>query len=77
MTVSIDEQRCFGHGRCYETAPELFGDDCLGYGIVKGDGQVEPGQIERAKLAARLCPERAVLFTESSAGSRNQGERAS
>jgi ferredoxin len=63
MTVRIDTGRCQGHGRCYDLAPGLFGDDDEGYGQVLGDGQVRRGQEGQARLAALNCPERAVELT--------------
>ncbi len=66
MRVWIDSGSCAGHGRCYDVAPDLFEDDEEGYAVVKGDGSVPPGQAEAARLAARLCPERAVRLTPAS-----------
>ena len=60
MRVLIDSDRCQGHGRCYDLAPELFGDDEEGYGTVLGDGVVPPGKEHDARLAAANCPERAI-----------------
>jgi ferredoxin len=60
VKVSIDPARCRGHGRCYDLAPELFGEDDEGYGQVIGDGVVPPGQEHAARLAVANCPERAV-----------------
>lgn len=62
MKVSIDSDRCSGHGRCYATAPLLFVDDDAGYGQVVGDGTVPEGMEEAARLAALACPEQAVLI---------------
>ncbi|MGD0241231.1 MAG: ferredoxin [Streptosporangiaceae bacterium] len=60
MKVQIGPERCQGHGRCYDLAPELFGADEEGYGQVLGDGLV-PLELERpARLAAANCPERAI-----------------
>ena len=42
VKVQIDPERCQGHGRCYDLAPDLFGDDEEGYGQVLGDGTVPP-----------------------------------
>ena len=64
MRVSVDASSCTGHGRCYDVAPELFEDDEEGYSLVKGDGPVPPSQVEAARLAVRLCPERAVTLAE-------------
>ena len=64
MKVSVDKDLCVGHGRCYDVAPELFEDDEEGYAVVRGDGSVPPGQADAARLAVRLCPERAVPVTD-------------
>ena len=63
MKVQIDAERCQGHGRCYDLAPGLFGDDEEGYGQVLGDGIVPPELDRDARLAAVNCPERAIEVT--------------
>jgi len=63
VKVRIDPGRCQGHGRCYDLAPELFGDDEEGYGQVLGDGVVPPGQEDAARRAVANCPERAIEVT--------------
>ena len=64
MKVQINPGLCQGHGRCYDLAPSLFGDDEEGYGQVRGDGTV-PREAERdARLAALNCPERAIRLLE-------------
>jgi ferredoxin len=60
VKVQIDSGRCQGHGRCYDLAPDLFGDDEEGYGQVLGDGVVPPGMQRQAQLAVANCPERAI-----------------
>jgi ferredoxin len=64
MRVSVDASLCVGHGRCYDVAPGLFGDDEEGYSVVKRDGLVPRREADAARLAVRLCPERAVRLTE-------------
>ena len=64
MRVLIDHDRCQGHGRCYDLAPELFGEDEDGYGVVLGDGRVPPGREEDARLAEANCPEAAVELVQ-------------
>ncbi len=64
MKVHIDSGRCQGHGRCYDLAPGLFGDDDEGYGQVLGDGIVRPEQEKGARLAVANCPERAIDLLE-------------
>jgi ferredoxin len=60
VKVQIDVGVCQGHGRCYDLAPALFGDDEEGYGTVLGDGVVPPAQQDDARHAALNCPERAI-----------------
>ncbi len=64
MKVNIDSGRCQGHGRCYDLAPGLFGDDDEGYGQVLDDGIVPPDQEKAARLAVANCPERAIDLLE-------------
>jgi len=64
MKVHIDSGRCQGHGRCYDLAPEVFGEDSEGYGLVLHDGVVPPDHAALARLAAANCPESAIEVTE-------------
>ena len=64
MKVRINTQLCQGHGRCYDLAPSLFGDDEEGYGQVLGDGIVPPDNEQDARLAVANCPERAIELIE-------------
>jgi ferredoxin len=60
MKVSINAARCQGHGRCYDLAPEIFGEDEEGYGVVLGNGIVAPDGRAQARLAVLNCPESAI-----------------
>jgi ferredoxin len=62
VKVRIDPGRCQGHGRCYDLAPGLFGEDGEGYGTVLGDGTVPAGAEQDARRAVANCPERAVVL---------------
>ncbi len=64
MKVIVDPGACVGHGRCYDVAPALFEDDDQGYSVIKGDGTVPAGEAGSARLAVRLCPERAVRLVD-------------
>jgi ferredoxin len=66
VKVQIDHGSCQGHGRCYDLAPDLFGDDEEGYGTVLGDGAVPPSREHDARLAALNCPEHAIELAEES-----------
>ena len=63
MKVQINAGSCQGHGRCYDIAADLFGEDDEGYGTVAGDGTVPPGREGDARLAAANCPELAIELT--------------
>jgi ferredoxin len=64
VKVQIDPRSCQGHGRCYDLAPGLFGEDDEGYGGVLRDGTVPTGQERDARLAVQNCPEQAIELVE-------------
>jgi ferredoxin len=64
MKVSIDPDKCQGHGRCFGGAPQVFDSDDLGQGVVIGDGTVPPEFEEAARLAQANCPEYAIEISE-------------
>jgi ferredoxin len=63
MRLRIDADRCTGHGRCYDLAPELFTDDEQGHGQVVVP-EPDESQLAAARLAVNSCPERAVILDE-------------
>ena len=62
MKVSIDVDRCQGHGRCYEVAPDVFTDDDRGRGeVIMAD---VPAEFEaQVLLAVSACPEKALTIS--------------
>ncbi len=66
VRVQIDETRCQGHGRCYELAPDVFGEDAEGYGVVL-QHDVPAASQDDVRLAELNCPELAVLLAEDGA----------
>jgi ferredoxin len=63
VKVTVDLARCVGHGRCYELAPEIFGEDERGHCVPKRSDltrELEPS----ARAAERNCPERAIRVGE-------------
>ena len=56
MSLSIDPDKCQGHGRCALTSPDLFDVNDDGFGVVL---KPAPGP-EYAEIATAigLCPER-------------------
>jgi ferredoxin len=64
MKLQINSDVCQGHGRCYDLAPGLFGEDEEGFGQVLGDGIVPADKEREARLAVANCPERAIELLE-------------
>ena len=64
MKIHIDQDKCQGHGRCYDLATDVFTDDEEGNGQVIGDGVVAPANEESARLAVANCPESAISIIE-------------
>ena len=63
MKVRVDREVCVGHGRCYELAPEVFGEDERGHCLIESEA-VAPGLEAKARAAARNCPEKAISLEE-------------
>ena len=64
MKVRLDAVRCTGHGRCYDLAPAVFGDDERGRCVVLHP-EVPPEHGEQARVAVENCPEVALSLGES------------
>jgi len=64
LKITIDADKCQGHGRCFSLAPDLFDADDLGQGVVLGDGTVPEGREDAARLAQQNCPEYAIEISE-------------
>ncbi|WP_433474219.1 ferredoxin [Spirillospora sp. CA-142024] len=61
MFLSIDADKCMGHGRCYMSAPGLLSDDEEGFVAQRGQTvEVPEGMREEAQEAADACPEGAI-----------------
>jgi ferredoxin len=64
MRVVADRQRCTGHGRCYELAPEIFSSDDEGHVELLFAGEL-PAELEAGgRLAVANCPESALSLSE-------------
>lgn len=65
LRVQIDPELCQGHGRCYDLAPEVFGEDEDGYAVLRSDDGRVPAEFEDdARLAVANCPEEALSLVE-------------
>lgn len=60
--VSVDAERCTGHGRCYSLAPDVFDADDLGHCIVLAEDV--SGEVERQAVTGQQnCPEQAIILS--------------
>jgi ferredoxin len=63
MRLVAEIERCTGHGRCYELAPEILDSDDEGH-VVALIGEV-PTELEaKARQAVANCPESALSISE-------------
>ncbi len=60
--VFVDLDRCFGHGRCYTLAPDVFDADEVGHSIVRVE-EVSGELEEQAVIAEQNCPESAITLS--------------
>jgi ferredoxin len=64
VRVRVDPERCQGHNRCRQLAPELFEVDAQGYAHERNDGRVTAPLEGKARRAAANCPEGAITLEE-------------
>lgn len=62
MKVSLDEDVCQGHARCWAICPEVFDLDDEGHAVVLV--AEPPAELEdKVREAERNCPERAIRLS--------------
>ncbi|HKY13275.1 MAG TPA: ferredoxin [Microthrixaceae bacterium] len=62
MRVTVDEDVCQGHARCWEICPEVFSLDEAGHAVVESADV--PAELEEdVAEAAANCPERAITVS--------------
>lgn len=65
MKLTVDNNICRGHGRCYSLAEGLLTYDEDGYVTPRGEViDVPPDQADDARNAADSCPEGAIDLLE-------------
>ena len=64
MKVQVNHDKCEGHGKCQQAAPEVFElrDDDLSYVLVDDVSEELKAKVERA---IRLCPRQAISWVEN------------
>ncbi len=63
MKVLVNLDRCEGHGRCAQAAPEVFElrDDDLSHVLMD---DIPESELDHVKNAVRLCPRQAIRIIE-------------
>jgi ferredoxin len=59
MRVTVDREKCQGHGICHMLEPERFPLDDLGYSAMK-DTRVAETDADPVRRVVASCPERAL-----------------
>ncbi|MCW2517613.1 MAG: ferredoxin [Mycobacterium sp.] len=62
MKVTVDEDRCAGHGMCLTLCPEVFEMSDDGWAVADS-GDVPPEFESATREAIENCPERAIFET--------------
>ena len=65
ITIVVDKEKCLACGTCYATAPEIFESDNDGKPKIIVNEIEDPALIEKAKMARDMCPNGAIIITES------------
>jgi ferredoxin len=59
--ISVDPDRCVGHGRCYTLAPDIYDADEVGHSIVLVE-DVSDDLEQHARVGEQNCPEQAITL---------------
>ena len=64
MKVQVNHDKCEGHGKCQQAAPEVFElrNDDLSYVLVEDVAGV---LVEKVERAIRLCPRQAISWVQA------------
>ncbi|WP_235737168.1 ferredoxin [Nocardioides alcanivorans] len=63
MRLTIDTDKCSGHGRCYSLAPDFFDCDDEGFPVIL-KSELDATDVAAVKDAVANCPERAIALVE-------------
>ncbi|MEV7602023.1 ferredoxin [Kitasatospora sp. NPDC089797] len=64
MQVSVDRDRCCSSGMCVMNAPAVFDQDERDSLVTIRQAVLLPEQFDDVRIAADLCPGRAITVTE-------------
>ncbi|SDU59388.1 ferredoxin [Jiangella alkaliphila] len=64
MKITLEVDACVGGGQCVMAAPDVFDQDDDGLVVVLDDDPA-PERADDVRLAARLCPARAIQVEDA------------
>jgi ferredoxin len=64
MKVIVHAEKCQGHGRCYDLAPNVFDADDEGHVALLVHGDVDAQFQREAQTAVENCPEHALELAD-------------
>jgi len=64
LRIELNSAVCTGHGRCYDLAPDVFGPDDAGNGMVLKGTVDSADDRKAAALGYQNCPEGAITLVE-------------
>jgi ferredoxin len=67
VRVVVDHNRCQGHGRCYDLAPDVFEPDERGRVDLSVTGELSPDLEPDARIGVANCPESALRLMPDAA----------
>ena len=76
MRVAVDREKCQGHGRCYDLAPDVFESDERGRVVAAVHGELSPALEPDARIGVQNCPESALGMIPDLVNTRAGARRA-
>ena len=64
MKVRVEPTACDGYVKCVRIAPALFAMNNANIAVVLVEGDLNEEQLKLAKMAAAMCPSKAIHITE-------------
>ncbi len=64
MKVTVDRDRCMGHGQCYAYGPDVFEPDDEGFCLVLLADIDDPDLRKQAAEGSEACPESAIVLSD-------------
>ena len=64
MKVRVESIECDGYAKCVRIAPSLFVMNSENVAVVLVENDLSAEQLKLAKMAATMCPSKAIHLTE-------------